>query len=63
MRTRALGAAAAIIASLERPPLPGAWGAEALEAQRTLDILEELATAEDAMPGGLGLEERARTLA
>jgi lysine 6-dehydrogenase len=53
VRTTALGAAAALVAVLDERPSAGAWGTEVLPAQATLDVLEALAAAEGAMPGGL----------
>jgi hypothetical protein len=57
MRTTGIGAAAAVLASLEAPPAPGAHGVEVLDTDRALAIVEELAQAEGALPDGFELEE------
>ena len=59
VRTTALGAAATALAVLGGDRHPGASGPEALDAERTLALLEELAAEEGAVPGGLRLEAAA----
>jgi lysine 6-dehydrogenase len=59
VRTTALGAAAAVLAVLDDRPPPGAWGAEVLDAERTLELVAELAAEEGAIPDGFTLETRA----
>ncbi|MGV1048826.1 MAG: saccharopine dehydrogenase family protein [Solirubrobacterales bacterium] len=55
-RTTALGAAGAALAVLDGDPTPGAWGPEVLDATSTLALIEEIASEEGAIPGGLRVE-------
>ena len=58
MRTTGIGAAAAVLATLEEAPAAGANGVEALNAERALAIVEELFDSEGAVPAGLVLRSR-----
>ena len=61
VRTTALGAASAVLAILDDRPPAGAWGAEILDAERTLAIVAELAAEEGAIPNGFILDTHAPT--
>lgn len=56
VRTTAIGASSQALAIVEQSPRPGAWGTEILEAQHTLELLEEIAANVGAIPGGLRYE-------
>jgi saccharopine dehydrogenase-like NADP-dependent oxidoreductase len=56
--TTALGAAAVALAILSDSPPPGAHGPEALDAERTLALVQELAGASRAIPDGIVFEDR-----
>jgi lysine 6-dehydrogenase len=58
VRTTALGAAAAVAAVLANRPPPGASGTEVLDAESTLALVERLAAAQGAIPGGITIGER-----
>ncbi len=58
VRTTALGAAAAVAAVLMNRPPPGASGTEVLDAESTLTLVERLAAAQGAIPGGITISER-----
>jgi lysine 6-dehydrogenase len=62
VRTTALGAAGAVLAVLDDRPAAGAWGAEVLDAERTLAIVAELAGEEGAIPNGFVLDTHAPTI-